>query len=43
MGFWFDTKKSRLVPSLITYALYMLLYIVTDERGYVVDAATTFV
>ena len=50
-----DTKKSRLVPSLITYALYMLLYIVTDEQarefyfggyplwGYVVDAATTFV
>lgn len=41
--------------SLITYALYMLLYIVTDEQarefyfggyplwGYVVDAATTFV
>lgn len=51
MGFWLDTKKSRLVLSLIIYALYMLLYIVTDEQarefyfggyplwGYVVDAA----
>ena len=32
MAFWLDTKKSRLVLSLITYALYMLLYIATDEQ-----------
>ncbi len=55
MAFWLDTKKSRLVLSLITYALYMLLYIATDEQmrefysggypawGYVLDVVTTFV
>ena len=30
MKFWFDTLRSRLLLTLITYVLYTLLYILTD-------------
>ena len=55
MKFWFDTFKSRLLLTLITYVLYMLLYFLTDEQmrefylgrypfwNYAVDVATTLV
>lgn len=31
MKFWFDTLRSRLLLTLVTYALYLLLYIATDS------------
>lgn len=33
MKFWFDTLRSRLLLTLITYVLYTLLYILTDEQA----------
>lgn len=33
MNFWFDTLRSRLLLTLITYVLYTLLYILTDEQA----------
>ena len=53
MKFWFDTLRSRLLLTFITYVLYMLLYFLTDEVmrdfylekhpvwDYVVDILTT--
>ena len=55
MKFWFDTLRSRLLLTFITYVLYMLLYFLTDEVmrdfylekhpvwDYVVDILTTLV
>lgn len=55
MKFWFDTLKIRLLLTLVTYILYMLLYLLTDEQarsfyfgghpfwGYVLDVVTTLV
>lgn len=33
MKFWFDTLRSRLLLTLITYVLYTLLYILIDEQA----------
>lgn len=55
MKFWFDTFRSRLLLTFVTYALYMLLYIVTDGQSrefysggnplsvYLLDVAVTLV
>lgn len=55
MKFWFDTLRSRLLLTFITYVLYMLIYFLTDEVmrdfylekhpvwDYVVDILTTLV
>ncbi len=55
MKFWFDTFKSRLLLTFITYVVYMLLYIFTDAQArefyfggysvwwYAIDVVTTFV
>ena len=55
MKFWFDTFRSRLLLTFVTYALYMLLYIATDGHSrefysggnplsvYLLDVAVTLV
>lgn len=55
MKFWFDTFRSRLLLTFVTYALYMLLYIATDGQSrefysggnplsvYLLDVAVTLV
>lgn len=55
MKFWFDTFRSRLLLTFVTYALYMLLYIATDSQSrefysggnplpvYLLDVAVTLV
>lgn len=53
MKFWFDTFKGRLLLTAVTYVIYMMLYILTDQQSrefyfggapfmeYVLDAAIT--
>lgn len=55
MKFWFDTFKGRLLLTAVTYVIYMMLYILTDQQSrefyfggapfmeYVLDAAITLV